>query len=382
MAKKAIRQADEKKDRVRIAADDLPRRSIAEAQKVVEALHRNYAGKPASWIEIAELLGVAATNANNRYPVWAAAAYGMLTKNDDDTYELAETGRKIVAPEYVGEDRDGKVKALLTPRILSKFFTDFNGKQLPESQHFPNVLENRYQVPRDRTHEAIQLILENGKYAGVLSEQPDGSFVIHLDSPVITPTSPASSASESLVVESRGQEGGKAASGQFNWCKICFFITPIGEDGSEPRKHADMVLKHVLDPAAKENGLEVVRADKIERSGLITQQIFEQLVKAKVCVADLSFSNANVFYELGVRHTCKLPAVQMIRKGDKIPFDVAQGRTITIDTSDIYSISERLASAQRELSQHLKHIIASEQNEPSEENPVHLYLPKLRVTTG
>ena len=65
-----------------------------------------------------------------------------------------------------------------------------------------------------------------------------------------------------------------------------------------------------------------------------------------------------------------------------LPFDVAQGRTITIDTSDIYSIADRLASAQRELSQHLKHIMASEQNEPSEDNPVHLYLPKLKVTVG
>lgn len=141
-----------------------------------------------------------------------------------------------------------------------------------------------------------------------------------------------------------------------------------------------MILKHVVEPAAKEHGLQVVRADKIERSGLITQQIFEQLVRAKVCVADLSFTNANVFYELGVRHTCKLPAVQLIRKGDKIPFDVAQGRTITIDTTDIYSIADRLASAQRELSQHLKHIMTSGQGEPGEDNPVHLYLPKLRVS--
>ena len=87
-----------------------------------------------------------------------------------------------------------------------------------------------------------------------------------------------------------------------------------------------------------------------------------------------------ILYELRVRHTCKLPAVQIIRKGDKIPFDVAQGRTITVDTSDIYLIADRLASAQRELSQHLKHIMASDHNEPSDDNPVHLYMPKLRVT--
>ena len=31
----------------------------------------------------------------------------------------------------------------------------------------------------------------------------------------------------------------------------------------------------------------------------------------------------NAFYELGVRHVCQLPTIQLIQKGDKIPFDVA-----------------------------------------------------------
>lgn len=362
-----------------IAAEDFPRRSIEDAQRVVEAIHRNYATNPVSWEEAAELLGVNPKHSMNKYPLWSAVAYGMLSKSENDKYELAETGRKIVAPEYSGDDREGKVKALLTPTILSKFFTDFNGHDLPESQHFPNVLENRYGIPRERTAEAIKLILENGKYAGVLREQGDEQYAIQLDRSVLPVVD-----SPKVVSDAPQDEG--VATGEVelpsegDWETVCFFITPIGEDGTEQRRHSDMILKHVVEPAAKEHGLQVIRADKIERSGLITQQIFEQLVRARVCVADLSFTNANVFYELGVRHTCKLPSVQVIRKGDKIPFDVAQGRTITIDTTDIYSIADRLASAQRELSQHLKHIVSSDKDEPGEDNPVHLYLPKLRVS--
>jgi hypothetical protein len=368
--------ASSKRDVTKVSAEELPRKTLAEAVRVVDALYRNYP-EGATWEEIAKLLEVSANNPNNKYPLWSAVAYGLLSRREDNRYDVSEAGRKIVAPEFAGEDAEGKVKALLTPRILSKFFTDYNGRPLPEIQHFPNVLENRYKVPRDRTSEAINLILENGHYAGVLSKRDDGSAIVHLD----TPSSASTRVQDEFSNDGKAVDVEDTSTGNmYDWEKTCFFITPIGEDGTEQRRHADMMLKHVLEPVAKEYGLQVVRADKIERSGLITQQIFEQLAKAKICVADLSFSNANVFYELGVRHTCKLPTVQLIRKGDKIPFDVAQGRTIVVGTSDIYSIVDRLASAQRELGQHVGHIMSATTKEPGEENPVHLYLPKLRVT--
>ncbi len=165
-----------------------------------------------------------------------------------------------------------------------------------------------------------------------------------------------------------------------DWSKTCFYVTPIGDDGTEIRKHADMMLKHVLEPALKPLGFDVVRADKIERSGLITQQIFEHLAMSRLCVADMSFGNPNAFYELGVRHVVQKPTVQLIRKGDKIPFDVAQGRTIIVDTSDVYTVSDRLESAKRELAEHIKHAAENQTEESSEGNPVKLYLPGLKVS--
>ena len=124
-------------------------------------------------------------------------------------------------------------------------------------------------------------------------------------------------------------------------------------------------------------GLTARRADQIDRAGLITQQIFECLAKARVCVADLSFNNPNAFYELGVRHMCKAPTVQIIRKGDRIPFDVSQGRTIKIDMTDVYSVIESVESAKKELRQHLKHALSNDYK--GEDNPVNTYLPGVDV---
>ncbi len=76
----------------------------------------------------------------------------------------------------------------------------------------------------------------------------------------------------------------------------------------------------------------------------------------------------------------KRPTIQLIRKGDRIPFDVSQGRTIIVDTSDVYTVMDRFESVRRELTEHVKHISLATNEEPSDDNPVNAYLPALKVT--
>ncbi len=56
-------------------------------------------------------------------------------------------------------------------------------------------------------------------------------------------------------------------------------------------------------------------------------------------VADLTGSNANVAYELAVRHAFNKVSVHLIDKADAIPFDLKDERTIVFDLSDPDSIS-------------------------------------------
>lgn len=57
-------------------------------------------------------------------------------------------------------------------------------------------------------------------------------------------------------------------------------------------------------------------------------------------VADLTGHNPNVFYELAIRHAIRKPVVQIIQKGETIPFDVAQNRTIEVDYRDLDSVAD------------------------------------------
>lgn len=128
--------------------------------------------------------------------------------------------------------------------------------------------------------------------------------------------------------------------------KPCFVISPIGSDDSDIRKRADQVLKHIIKKALWDI-YTVERADDISKPGLITLQIIERLMKAPMVVADLTDANANVYYELAIRHFVKRPVVHLITEGQQPPFDVAQMRYIQYDLTNPDSV-ERAGQEVRE----------------------------------
>lgn len=124
----------------------------------------------------------------------------------------------------------------------------------------------------------------------------------------------------------------------------CFFIAPIGPEGSPERNRSDGVLDYIVTPAAEELGLVAIRADKIAEPGQITLQVIEHVLSSKAAVIDLTYLNANVFYEMAVRHTARMPVALIAEKDCRLPFDIAQMRTIFFDHTDLKSANDcRLA---------------------------------------
>jgi hypothetical protein len=361
-----------------VSSEALPRRTLEEALRVATVIRDTYAGKQTSWPEIASALGVSEKNPMNRYPLWSAVAYGLVLKHDDNTYSLGETGRKILAPTYDGEREEGIKKALFTPSVLSRFYTDYNGSTIPSDELFPNVLETRYEVPRERTKEAIGILKDNAKYAGALITRDGREILAFSDAAFPLPPNPQRQPSPAVETGEAPVPASLSAADQEDWDTVCFVITPIGSEDSVERKHSDAVLKHLLGPVLEPAGLRAVRADKITKPGIITKQVIEYIAFSKLCIADLSFNNPNAFYELGVRHALKLSTIQIIRKGDKILFDVSQGRTIIVDTSDPYTIMDRFEAGRNELREHVAAITKGA--EKQDDNPIDLFLPGLKVT--
>ena len=109
--------------------------------------------------------------------------------------------------------------------------------------------------------------------------------------------------------------------------KTCFVVMGFGKKTDYQTSRVldlDKSYQYIIKPAAEEAGLECKRADEIIHSGLIDVPMYDQLLTADVVIADISTSNANAFYELGVRHALR-PYTTITIAEDKMtfPFDVS-----------------------------------------------------------
>jgi len=158
--------------------------------------------------------------------------------------------------------------------------------------------------------------------------------------------------------------------------RVCFFIAPIGNEGEEQRRHSDMILSAFVEHAVEEHKLKVIRADKITKPGMISAQVIEYVLKSALVVADLSFQNPNVFYELCLRHVSGKPTVHLIRDEDKIPFDTGNFRTVRIKMDDKYALVAQLETYRAEISNQVRQVLA---NGFSRDNPILVFAPGLRL---
>lgn len=111
----------------------------------------------------------------------------------------------------------------------------------------------------------------------------------------------------------------------------------------------DEVYDLLIKPALTKAGCMPFRADKEPGAGDIRTDMYFELVTADVILADISILNANVFYELGVRHGVAPRGVLMIHGGwTRRPFDVAPDRTFDYDGKLFVSRQEERDKAWQE----------------------------------
>ncbi len=136
---------------------------------------------------------------------------------------------------------------------------------------------------------------------------------------------------------------------------LCFVLMPFGEkiDAMGNAIDFDAVYRQLIRPAIEAADLEPVRADEEQAGAIIHKPMLERLVLCEYAVADLTTANANVFYELGVRHAVKpYSTVLLFSHDSRMPFDVGllralpyhlgnDGRPSRVD-ADSAALTERL----------------------------------------
>lgn len=333
------------------SARTYPAGSFSDSLELGQAIHTHAAGGKVRRLTLMEKLGRSATSGPTRQLITNSARYGITKGSyNADWLELTPEGKLVVDETQPDRERVKSKFTLAIERIppFKKLYDEYVKKRLPAIE----VMRDFLQDTVGDYKECIDLFIVNAKYVGLLRTIGGSETLIPIEQAIDDLPTKGLSLTTPFGQRRKPDEPAIAQQMQSapdDWDQLCFYITPIGADGSEERKHADLFFGSLIEPAMSEVGLRLVRADKIGQPGMITSQIMEHVKRCRLVLVDLSYLNPNVFYEMALRHACKLPVVHIIRKADRIPFDVNQSRCIVIDNTDIYSLIPKLQTYKAEI---------------------------------
>lgn len=359
----------------------IPSMPFEDAIVLAQAIWDCASGQRVRKITLFDHLNKSPDSGPSRSLITSSSKYGLTSGGYQAEFlELTEMGAIASNPDSSRKDAVlAKFNlAIENNQYFKHLYDTYKSMKMPTNKVMEDCIIE-FGIDEYEAKQCVETFIVNAKYIGLIKILSGAQRLISIEhlieeyqtdstnKPVVD-NSPNNSDSLSLRLDS-GES--VANSRQVDFDKICFYITPIGEENSEERKHSDMLLECIVSPVLEEFGLQAVRADQIDKPGIITNQILDYIIKSKMVIADLSFHNPNVFYELAVRHMKGLPAIHLSRTADKIPFDIGNFRTITLDMTDLYSFVPQLETYKAQISSQLRSLLEANGDV---ENPISSYL--------
>jgi len=138
----------------------------------------------------------------------------------------------------------------------------------------------------------------------------------------------------------------------------CFVIMPISEpeNSNYETGHFSRVYQNIIIPACKKADFNPVRSDDINEAECIAISILKRIQSAEMAICDISTKNANVMYELGLRHALYKPVTIIKDNMTDDIFDIYSIRSV------VYNVSLRCDFVEKaidEIAENLKNTHAS-----------------------
>jgi hypothetical protein len=287
-------------------------------------------------------------------------------------FKLTDKGAIILDPASSKSNRTRAAfeLAIAGPAEFKGLYERFKSGKLPAPEVMRDTLTELHEGDRKQ---CVDIFIANAQFVGLLATREGAEYLVPVDEASVEISTGEAGTAQPVPPEIPNEREKQIAEEDFS--KTCFFIAPIGEEGTEERKHSDMLLSSFLERAVADLGIKVIRADKIEKPGMITGQVIKYILQSRLVIADLSYLNPNVFYELSLRHATGKPTIHVMRAGERIPFDLKDYRTVAIDMSCKYGLVAKLDTYRADIANKIRQALAEE---TSTDNPILTFCPKWR----
>ena len=156
---------------------------------------------------------------------------------------------------------------------------------------------------------------------------------------------------------------------------------PFGRKPDASRRYEvdfDDIYQRGIRPAIERFAVDCVRADEERSGGVIHLPMYERLLLAEIAVVDVTLSNPNVFYELGIRHATRPRSTIILAGSDAgLPFDIAMIRAIRYRLDRGKLEDDAATELQNVLASRLADILAA--TEELSDSPLFQMIPTLQA---
>ncbi len=321
---KPAKQTDNKSTQngTKISVWSFPKNTLEDTLRIPQAIEQQNAGNPMKSDMLVKAVGFNSTSDWRFLDLLKSAnLYGLVEGSGRiATVSMTSIGSDVVAPGSPTQRQEALLKAFRTVDDFRRVEEFYNGKKLPEDEFFENTLVREFNIPRERVQNFINIFTKNLEFLKAFQPEQKNPDLERVETePIIIEDG------DGLIRTKSLRMGDETKARTF--LDTCFVMMPFG---SWP----DTYYREIFSHAIKDAGMEPLRADELFSTGTVIEQIWEQIEKAKILLADLTGKNANVFYELGLAHAAHKPVVFTTANLEDVPFDLRHLRVIVYDIND------------------------------------------------
>ncbi len=301
-----------------LAPRTFPKNTLEDAIAIPKAIEEKNGGNPMGADLLVTAVGFKKPNDWRFLDLLRSAnLYGLTSGSGEKAVVTIEKiGQDVVAPGSPQDRQRALLEAFRNVEDFRKVEDFYGSKKIPEDEYFLNTLTRQFGIPRERASEFAEVFRANNRFLRSFNVET-GSIAEARNEDISPPATPSAPPKAVPPADRRVRE----------FLDTCFVMMPFGG-------WFDRYYQEVYVPAIKDAGLEPARADELFSTGSVMEQIWEQISKAKVLLADLTDKNPNVFYELGLAHAAVKPVVFTAARVEDVPFDLRHLRVIIYETRE------------------------------------------------